>query len=218
MAFIHFFGDVMSAFYGNKKLPGKVTDFSLKVRLMIDRRHSLRAAVHYRPSTNVLQFPTNKNKLGNTRSERYLEACQQLLRPVREFFYEDDDDDGGEGGSSGFSVYDLDGYLDDLNQIQGQYLESHGTEQLDQQERGDLQTDVANLQAAGFEYTTKNHPEVVAAYGEQLIDRHLPPNYANIAENSEVAPELKKAYADVKGMVEQAKKALSHTSTQTLSR
>ena len=203
----------MTAFYNDKKkLPTKVTSFSLKVRLMIDRRHSLHAAVHYRPSSNVLAFPTNKNKVGNTRSAHYLEACQQLLRPVREFFYDVDDKDG-----SNFSVYDLDGYLDDLNTIQDHYLGPSGTEQLDRQECSYLQSDVANLQVAGFEYATEHHPEVIAAYGEQLMDRHLPPNYATIAENSEIAPELKKAYADVKGMVEQAKKSLSHTATYTLS-
>ncbi|PHQ81262.1 MAG: hypothetical protein COB66_02780 [Coxiella sp. (in: Bacteria)] len=205
----------MSVLYGTSGIPGKVTDFSLKVRLMIDRRYSVRAEVAYRPSSNVVQFPSNRNKIGNSKSNLYLEACQQLLRPVREFFFEDDDD-GGEGG---LSVQDLDGYLGDLTVISDQYLDnSDGDEQLDQGERQNLQTDVASLQAAGFEYTNENHPEVIAAYGDQLTDRHLPANYAEIAENSEVAPELKKAYADVKGMVEQAKKSLAPSASPTLSR
>jgi hypothetical protein len=207
----------MAVMYGKKGIPGKINEFSLKVRVMIDRRHTQRAAAHYKPSSNVIQFPSNKNKIGNTNSNLYLEACQQLLRPVREFFYEEDDDDGGEGGGGGFTVYDLDGYLGDLSEIQGQYLENPGADQLASDERQNLQTDVANLQAAGFEYTNENHPEVVAAYGDQLMDRHLPPNYADIAENSEVAPELKKAYADVKGMVEQAKKSMAASSVPSLS-
>lgn len=207
----------MSVMYSKNGMPRKVDDFSLKVRIMIDQRYTERAATYYKPSTNVIQFPTNPNKLRTGHSSLYLEACQQLLRPVREFFFQDDD--GGEGGSGGgFTVYDLDGYLGDLNTIQSQYLENPAGEQLGSDERTSLKSDVANLQAAGFEYTTENHPEIIAAYGDQLIDRHLPPNYAEIAENSEIAPELKKAYADVKGMVEQAKKAMSSTTTPTLTR
>lgn len=205
----------MGHMYGTRHIPGKISDFSLKVRVMIDHRHSLRVAMHYKPATNVIAFPANKGKVGSAHSGLYLEACQQLLRPVRQFFYKDDDDDGGSGD---FSVYDLDDYLGELSEIQGQYLDPAAAEPLNQQERNSLVTDVANLQAAGFEYTTENHPEVMAAYGDQLIDRHLPANYADLAENSEVAPELKKAYADVKDMVEQAKKALSSMPTSTLSR
>jgi len=200
--------------YGIKHIPGKIDDFSPKVRVMIERRHMVRVAVHYKPPTNVITFPGSKGRVDSTRSGLYLKACQQLLRPVRKFFYAE----GGEDNSDGFSVYDLDGYLGELGDIQGQYMDSTAVEQLDQQERSDFETDVANLQAAGFEYTAENHPEVMAAYGEQLIGHHLPSNYADISENSEFSSEIKKAYADVKGMVEQAKKALSSSPTASLTR
>jgi hypothetical protein len=203
----------MSQMYGEKRIPDKISDFSLKVRVMIDNRHTARTAVHYKPPSNVITFPGNKGKASSTRSRLYLEACQQLLRPVREFFYED-----GEGGSGGFSVYDLDGYLGELGEIQGQYTDPAAAEQLDQQERNNLEADVANLQSAGFEYTSENYPEVVAAYGDQLTDRHLPANYADITENSEIRSELKKAYADVKGMIEQAKKSVSSSPVASLTR
>ena len=81
-----------------------------------------------------------------------------------------------------------------------------------------MQADVANLQAAGFEHAAELHPEIIAAYGDQLAERHLPANYQELAQNKDVAYEMKKAYADVKGMIEQAKQSVRHITQPTLTR
>lgn len=190
----------MSSIYHNVRLPAKVTEFRLKLRLMIDQRHSIRASYVYQANSNVLQFPTNRNKVGNLRTDNYLEACQALLGPVGKFFYA--------GPDSHFSIYDLDAYLNGVSQAAGRYLATDTESELNADEQQRLKVDVIDLQTAGFEHTSENYAEVLAAYGEQLIDHHkLLSRYAELADgDSQVSLEVKKAYADVKGMIEQAKK------------
>ena len=204
----------MAVLYGNQYIPLRIDSFSLKVRVLIDQRDVV-AANQNSPRSNVIQFPSSAKRAEKAASQVYLEACQQLLRPVRYYFYEDQDD-GGEGGSG---IHALNSYLGELKQIEGQYInEAEGEAVLDSAEREHLQADVANLQAAGFEHAAELHPEIIAAYGDQLAERHLPANYQELAQNKDVAYEMKKAYADVKGMIEQAKQSVRHITQPTLTR
>lgn len=189
----------MTVLYGNNYIPAKVESFSLKVRLMIDRRDF--DVTIKKLQSNVIQFPSSPKQLEKATSRLYLKACQQLLCPVRHFFYE-------EGNVT------LDDYLSKLKEIEGHYINNtQADEQLSVQERQHLQVDVINLQAAGFEHTNELYPEVLMAYGDQLVTRHLSTHYG---ENNEALPELKKAYADVKGMIEQAKLMMNPSSRPTL--
>ncbi len=207
----------MTVLYSKKGLPNKVADFSLKLRVMIDRCHNAQAAKYYKPSTNVIVFPTNKNKFKNhAYSNLYLQACQRLLGPVREFFCEEEEG-GDAGGDGGFSVYALDAYLEGLNTVQKHCIGPPAEQQLDTQEQRLLQVDVVQLQVAGFEYTTEQQPEIVAAYGEQLMARHLPVFSLDLT-HGDIAFEMKQAYADVNGMIEQAKKVVSATLVPKFSR
>ena len=196
----------MTSLHSNNGAPAKVDAFSLKVRVMIDQRDVALAAK--KPHSNVIQFPSHAKRLEQQKVPQvYLEACQQLLNPVRHFFYDAD------------SHYTLDVYLGELKSIEGLYLnEAQNKDQLNSEERQQLQVDVVTLQVAGFEHAHEVTPHIIAAHGNELAIRHLAANYIELAQASDVAFEVKKAYADVKGMIAQAKMMMNPIELPTLRR
>lgn len=192
----------MASLHNNHAVPAKVDAFSLKVRVMIDQRDFRTTAKKLQ--SNVIPFPSSSKRLErNYASSVYLDACQHLLNPVRHFFYETD------------SHYTLDVYLGELNAIAGNYFNG---DELTSQEQQDLQADVINLQVAGFEHTTGLMPHVIVAHGDRLATEHLGAHYPELAQIHDMAPLLKKAYADVKGMIEQAKLMMNPSERPTLRR
>ena len=189
----------MAMMYGNREIPKRVSQFEMKLRIMLDRR-CMRARRD--PQNNVIQFDAKRSR-HCVDSDAYIEACQRLLEPVREFFLEDDDDGSG---SVGPGINELDGYLGELSAIQDDYADQLAEEQ------SALQSDVAELQIAGVEFTNDYNPDALIAYGNDLLNKYFA-NYAELAElGGELDPIVKQAYADVKGMIEQAKRSRAHSS------
>lgn len=144
----------MSSIYYSPSLPAKITDFRVKLGAMLDQRCA-------RPVTqgNVIAFPGNCNRFGNIYADYYLQACQALLGPIAEFFYK--------GHDTYFSIHDLDTYLHSVFQV---VIDKEPLLNLDDQQCFALQ--VGQLQLAGFEYVSRLYPEILAAYGDQLVEYH----------------------------------------------
>lgn len=190
----------MPSLHSNRAIPAKVDAFSLKVRVMIDRRDCGTTAKKLQ--SNVIPFPSSIKRLEQQKTSLiYLEACQQLLNPVRHFFYEVD------------GRYTLDVYLGELNAIAGQYFNG---DELHSEGHQELQADVVNLQVAGFEHTTELMPQVIATHGDRLATQYLGIHYVELAQTHDIAPLLKAAYADVKGMIKQAKLMMNPSERPTL--
>lgn len=206
----------MTVMYGQPNIPKSVMRFEMKLRIMLDHRRTTgQYHVTPKPAGNVLQFPTNSTqprKKSRLTSNLYVQACQQLLGPVKNFFFIDTGDEGGEGGRA-LTPCDLNGYLGELGEIQGYFTNDPAADQqLEGQERQNFEVDVVTLKAAGFEHASVQRPEILAVLGDQLMDAHFPVNYAELAENSDIPKELRQAYADVRGMIEQAKKLAAGSS------
>ncbi len=145
----------MSSIYYSPHLPTKITDFRVMLGVMLDQRHAL-------PTTqgNVIAFPGNRIRHdNNTGTDCYLSACQALLGPIAEFFYK--------GHDAYFSIHDLDAYLNSVFQV---VIDKEPTLSLDERQRFAAQ--IGQLQLAGFEHVFRQYPEVLAVYGEQLLEHH----------------------------------------------